>query len=73
MDRGFHDEAASLGEKYLEFVALIAVCEAAGNKARLEKYMEVFANHNFADFVFDWHIREGKQVTLLHFILYKKS
>ena len=39
------------------------MCEAAGDRQRLEKYMERFAEYNFANFVFDWHIREGKQVS----------
>ncbi len=42
MNRGYHSEAASLAEKYLEFVALIAICEAAGDLARLRAYMERF-------------------------------
>ncbi len=72
VERGFHDPAASLAEKYLEFAALIALCEAAGGRggggggrARLDSYMETFASHGFAEFVFAWHVREGKQAKLL--------
>lgn len=65
MNRGFYEEAASLSEKYFEFVALVAICEATGDKDRLEEYMERFKTNNFASFVFDWHVREGKQGKLL--------
>ena len=27
--------------------------------------MEMFADQNFSNFVFDWHVREGKQAKLL--------
>ena len=65
VERGFYDSAASLAEKYLEFVGLIALCEATGDRARLDGYMEAFADQGFAQFVFSWHLREGKQAKLL--------
>ena len=43
----------------------MAICEATGDKDRLEEYMERFKANNFASFVFDWHVREGKQGKLL--------
>ena len=38
------EEAASLAEKYLEFNALVKICEATNDSARLEKYMDQFAD-----------------------------
>lgn len=65
VDKGFYEEAASLAEKYYEFVALIAICNTTNDKERLEHYMDKFSEHNFAEFVFAWHIKEGKQGRLL--------
>ncbi len=65
IDAGFVEEAASLAEKYYDFVGLIRICEATGDGARLERYMEQFSEHRFSNFVFDWHVREGKQGKLL--------
>ena len=63
IDAGFAEEAASLAEKYYDFVGLIKICERSDDRARLDRYMEQFAGENFADFVFDWHVRQGKQVS----------
>lgn len=65
IDIGCLEEAASLAEKYLEFNGLVKICELNGDNERLERYMEIFAEHNFANFVFDWHLKEGKQAKLL--------
>lgn len=62
---GCYEEAASLAEKYLEFAALVKICENTEDNERLEHYMETFSDQNFSNFVFDWHVREGKQAKLL--------
>lgn len=59
------EEAGRLSEKYLEFNVLVRICELTGDNERLDKYMDTFADHNFAHFVFDWHLRQGKQSRLL--------
>ena len=46
-------------------MGLIALCEATGDKRRLEEYMETFRDQGFSEFVFAWHVREGKQAKLL--------
>ena len=60
-----YEEAASLAEKYHEFNALVKICELTSDNEKLEQYMEMFADQNFSNFVFDWHVREGKQAKLL--------
>ncbi len=65
VELGCYEEAASLAEKYLEFNALVKICELTGDNEKLEHYMEMFADQNFSNFVFDWHVREGKQAKLL--------
>lgn len=65
VDRGFYESAASLGEKYLEFVGLVALCEATADRGRLDGYMREFAGQGFAETVFAWHVKEGKQAKLL--------
>ena len=62
IDAGFAEEAASLAEKYYDFVGLIKICESSGDRERLNRYMDQFSAERFADFVFDWHVRQGKQV-----------
>jgi hypothetical protein len=44
VSHGYLEEAASLAEKYLEFNALVKICEATNDSARLEKYMDQFAD-----------------------------
>jgi len=44
---------------------LIRVCEITNDNDRLERYMDLFAEQDFANFVFDWHLRQGKQSKLL--------
>ena len=60
-----YEEAASIAEKYLEFNALVKICELTNDTEKLEHYMDFFADQNFSNFVFDWHVREGKQARLL--------
>ena len=62
---GCLEEATKLAEKYHEFHGLIRVCEIANDNDRLERYMDLFAEQDFANFVFDWHLRQGKQSKLL--------
>ena len=62
---GCMEEAASLAEKYFEFHGLVRICEMTNDNERLERYMDVFAEQDFANFVFDWHLRQGKQSKLL--------
>jgi len=57
VNSGHLDVAASLAEKYLEFHALVALCEANGDRERLEHYMNAFSEHGFSEFVFSWHVR----------------
>ena len=58
---GCMEEASKLAEKYLEFHGLVRICEMTNDNERLERYMDVFAEQDFANFVFDWHLRQGKQ------------
>ena len=44
VNHGFLEEAASLAEKYLEFNALVRICEKSNDNVRLEKYMDQFAD-----------------------------
>ena len=62
---GCLEEATNLAEKYHEFHGLIRVCEITNDNDRLERYMDLFAEQDFANFVFDWHLRQGKQSKLL--------
>ena len=62
---GCLEEATKLAEKYHEFHGLIRVCEITNDNDRLERYMDLFAEQDFANFVFDWHLRQGKQSKLL--------
>ena len=62
---GCLEDATNLAEKYHEFHGLIRVCEITNDNDRLEKYMDLFAEQDFANFVFDWHLRQGKQSKLL--------
>ena len=62
---GCFDEATRLAEKYHEFQGLIRICEMTNDNERLEQYMDKFSEHDFANFVFDWHLRQGKQSKLL--------
>jgi hypothetical protein len=41
---GHLEEAASLAEKYFEFNALVKICEIKNDMARLDVYMDQFAD-----------------------------
>jgi len=55
------DRATALAEKYEDFDVLIRICEELDNKERLERYMSQYSNKAFAQFLFNWYIKEGKQ------------
>ena len=59
------EEATRLAEKYHEFQGLIRICEMTNDNERLDRYMDLFSEQDFANFVFDWHLRQGKQSKLL--------
>ncbi|XP_023336022.1 nuclear pore complex protein Nup133 [Eurytemora carolleeae] len=65
VDLKLYDQAASLAEKYLEFSALVRICEETGNKDKLDEYISEYSEHNFSEFVFSWYMKEGKQSRLL--------
>ena len=39
-----NEQAASLAEKYLEFSALVRICEETGNKDKLDEYIRNIFN-----------------------------
>eukprot|EP01137_Pigoraptor_chileana_P028260 Opistho-2@11929 len=53
--------ALALSERYRDFGLIAELCDALGDKARLEEYMRTFASLNFADFYFQWCITRGKR------------
>lgn len=54
-----------LAEKYLDFEILMRICEATNNEDRINEYMRRFKDTDFAEFVYNWYMREGKQSKLL--------
>lgn len=59
------ERAALLAEKYLDFTCLVVICENTNNQQRLDDYLDRFKNEDFAQHVFNWYLREGKQGKLL--------
>ncbi len=55
------DRAAALAEKYEDFDILIKLCEELNNPERLQRYVVDFANKGFAEYLFKWYLKEGKQ------------
>ncbi|XP_068258268.1 nuclear pore complex protein Nup133 isoform X2 [Nyctibius grandis] len=62
---GQYQMAASLAEKYCDFDILVQMCEQTDNQARLQRYMNQFADQNFSDFLFRWYLEKGKRGKLL--------
>ncbi|XP_072121492.1 nuclear pore complex protein Nup133 [Mobula birostris] len=62
---GQHQLTASLAEKYCDFDILIQLCEQTDNQARLQRYLNQFADQNFSDFLFRWYMEKGKRGKLL--------
>lgn len=60
-----HQLTASLAEKYCDFDILIQLCEQTDNQARLQHYLNQFADQNFSDFLFRWYMEKGKRGKLL--------
>jgi nuclear pore complex protein Nup133 len=59
------DRAAALAEKYEDFDILIKLCEELNNPERLQRYIVDFANKGFAEYLFKWYLKEGKQGKML--------
>ncbi|NXX93452.1 NU133 protein, partial [Centropus bengalensis] len=67
---GQYQMAAALAEKYCDFDILVQLCEQTDNQARLQRYMNQFADQvspctNFSDFLFRWYLEKGKRGKLL--------
>ncbi|CAG2175351.1 unnamed protein product, partial [Oppiella nova] len=60
-----YDRAAALAEKYDHFDALIEICEQLNDSERLRRYIADFANKGFAEYLFKWYLKEGKQGKML--------
>ncbi|XP_059142575.1 nuclear pore complex protein Nup133-like isoform X2 [Physella acuta] len=60
-----YDRAASLGEKYEDFEMLMRICDVTDNQERIHKYRSQFADKGFAQFSFNWYMKEGKRGHLL--------
>nr|XP_027199205.1 nuclear pore complex protein Nup133-like [Dermatophagoides pteronyssinus] len=60
-----HDRAAELAEKYEDFDILIKLCEALDNQEQLKHYSQRFAEKGFAEYLFEWYLKEGKQGKML--------
>ncbi|CAL1542422.1 unnamed protein product [Lymnaea stagnalis] len=59
------DRAASLAEKFEDFEMLMRICDETNNQDRLQKYRTQFADKGFAQFLFNWYMKEGKRSHLL--------
>lgn len=55
--------AAELAEKYRDFHALTRICEACDNQEMLKLYISKF--DDFAEYLFNYFLKEGKQNELL--------
>ncbi|XP_034943346.1 nuclear pore complex protein Nup133 [Chelonus insularis] len=60
-----YENAAKLAEKYCDFASLVNICELTNNKNRLDVYSEKFASHDFAGFLFNWYLKDGRQGQLV--------
>ncbi|OTF74251.1 nuclear pore complex protein Nup133-like protein, partial [Euroglyphus maynei] len=60
-----YDRAAELAEKYEDFDILIKICEALDNQEQLKHYSQRFAEKGFAEYLFEWYLKEGKQGKML--------
>jgi nuclear pore complex protein Nup133 len=45
VEEGMSDNAAKLAEKYMDFAALVQLCDSTNNQERLEQYIHKFAEH----------------------------
>lgn len=59
------ERATALAEKYEDFDVLIRICDELGNRERLQRYIEDFSHRGFADYLFKWYLKEGKQGKML--------
>uniref|UniRef100_A0A182JBK9 Nucleoporin Nup133/Nup155-like N-terminal domain-containing protein n=1 Tax=Anopheles atroparvus TaxID=41427 RepID=A0A182JBK9_ANOAO len=60
-----YEMAAKLAEKYLDFQALVEICDKTNNQERLDEYIERYQEHDFAQFAISWHMRQSKQGNIL--------
>lgn len=60
-----YERATALAEKYYDFGSLVEICEATGNRERLEEYTKQFAAQDFSEFLFKWYLDKGYSAKLL--------
>ncbi|XKL69512.1 hypothetical protein PGB90_007281 [Kerria lacca] len=65
MELDEYESAATLAEKYLDFIILVQICDKTKDDDRLMYYMDKYEKKDFAQFLFSWYIREKKQGKLL--------
>ncbi|XP_033106375.1 nuclear pore complex protein Nup133-like [Anneissia japonica] len=65
VDLGQNDKVAYLAEKFCDFGILVRLCEATNDNARLQRYMNQFADRGFSEFLFKYYMDEGKRGKLL--------
>ncbi|KAK5648850.1 hypothetical protein RI129_003742 [Pyrocoelia pectoralis] len=68
------EKCAKLAEKYLDFEALIKICELTNNQHRLENYMQHFSSEGFSEFLYAWYLQENQPGKLIsHYRTLTKS
>lgn len=61
-----YDGAGSLAEKYLDFEILVKICYERKNLEQLEMYFAKYESMDFAEFTFDWYVKQKKTAELIN-------
>lgn len=66
--------ATKLAEKYLDFQALVIVCDRTENQAKLDEYIARYeADHDFSQIAINWHLRQNKRADLFERFKHNQS
>lgn len=60
-----YERAAILAEKYVDFGALLAVCDETGNEEKLNGYIEKLGDSGFTEFACKWYMQRNQRERLL--------
>ena len=60
-----YERAASLAEKYVDFGALVKVCDETMNEERLNLYIDKLGDSGFTEFACKWYMQRNQREKLL--------
>uniref|UniRef100_T2M845 Nuclear pore complex protein Nup133 n=1 Tax=Hydra vulgaris TaxID=6087 RepID=T2M845_HYDVU len=65
INHGYYEQAATIGEKYEDFIMLILLCEKTNDSYRLNRYKSMFLSQGFESELYRYYVEKGYWEKLL--------